>query len=485
MAGVVAYGGYVPRYRLNRMAVFQAMGWFNPANLAYARGEKAVANYDEDSLTMAVAAGLDCLKGVDPSRVEGIYLASTTLPYKERLNSAIAAVALGLGEEIRAADFASALKSGTTALLSALEAVEAKTSNNILVCASDCRLGKAGSMQEMVFGDGAAALLVGQEDVVAEFKGSYSITSDFVDHFRGDAARFDRSWEDRWIRDEGYDKLIPAVIKGLVEKYGLNLSDFAKVIYPCHYEREHAKIASMLGLSQECVQGTMLNEIGDTGSAQSLMMFVRALEEARLGDKILLVSFGSGCDALWFEVTGSPEVKGRKGIRGYLERKADLGSYQKYAVFRDLVPLELGGRGEQDQPTRFSLLWRHRKTVLGLYGSRCRRCGIPQFPPQRICVNPECRTVGEMEDYRFVEKSGKIFNFTGDMLAFSYDPPQIYGTIEFDEGGRILFDFTDCDLNSVKVRMPVELTFRKKYYDDRRGIHGYFWKATPITQGEG
>jgi uncharacterized OB-fold protein len=71
------------------------------------------------------------------------------------------------------------------------------------------------------------------------------------------------------------------------------------------------------------------------------------------------------------------------------------------------------------------------------------------------------------------------------MLAFSYDPPQIYGTIEFDEGGRILFDFTDCDLNSVKVRMPVELTFRKKYYDDRRGIHGYFWKATPITQGEG
>jgi hydroxymethylglutaryl-CoA synthase len=480
MAGIVSYGGYIPRYRLNRMAVFQAMGWFNPANLLYARGVKAVANYDEDSITMAAAAGIDSLRGFDRSQVEGVYFASTTMPYKERLNAGIIAAALGLKENARAADFASALKSGTTALIAAMEAVESRGAKNVLVCGADCRLGKTGSMQEMVFGDGGAAFLVGDEDVIAEFKGAYSLTCDFVDHYRGELARYDRGWEDRWIRDEGYDKMVPAAIRGLLERYDLQLSDFNKVIYPCHYEGEHRKIAATLGMKPESVQGTMLEEVGDTGTAQPLVMLVRALEEASAGDRILVVSFGSGCDVLWFEVTGAiARTKGRIGIRGHLEKKADLGSYEKYAVFRDIIPVEIGGRGEQDLPTRFSLMWRHRRTVLGLFGSRCNACGTPQFPPQRICVNPDCRAVDRMEDYCFADKEGRIFNYTGDMLAFSYDPPQIYGTVEFDGGGRILLNFTDCDLNGIKVGMPVEMTFRKKYDDDRRGVHSYFWKAMP------
>ena len=98
MAGICSYGGYVPRYRLNRGLVYQAMGWMNPANIANAKGEKAVANFDEDSITMAVAAGLNALNGMDRSRVEGVFLASTTMPYKERLNAGIVSTALGLSE---------------------------------------------------------------------------------------------------------------------------------------------------------------------------------------------------------------------------------------------------------------------------------------------------------------------------------------------------------------------------------------------------
>lgn len=58
MPGIISYGAYVPWYRLDCKTVFKAMGWFNPMVLP---GEKAVANYDEDSVTMAVAAGIDCL----------------------------------------------------------------------------------------------------------------------------------------------------------------------------------------------------------------------------------------------------------------------------------------------------------------------------------------------------------------------------------------------------------------------------------------
>ncbi|MBW1644436.1 MAG: hydroxymethylglutaryl-CoA synthase family protein, partial [Deltaproteobacteria bacterium] len=171
MFGICSYGGYVPKYRLNRGLVYAAMGWMNPANIANAAGEKAVANFDEDSITMAVAAGIDALNGIDRSTVDAVYFASTTMPYKERLNAGIITPALGLRDHVRAADFSGGIKAGTTALIAALEGVESKRLNNVVVTASDCRLGKPSSPQELIFGDAAAALIVGSKDVIAEFKG--------------------------------------------------------------------------------------------------------------------------------------------------------------------------------------------------------------------------------------------------------------------------------------------------------------------------
>ncbi len=85
MIGIVSYGGYIPRLRLNRMSIFQEMGWFAPAIVMVAQGERSFCNWDEDSLTMAVAASQDCLKGLDKSTVEALYLCSTTLPFADRL----------------------------------------------------------------------------------------------------------------------------------------------------------------------------------------------------------------------------------------------------------------------------------------------------------------------------------------------------------------------------------------------------------------
>jgi len=142
--------------------------------------------------------------------------------------------------------------------------------------------------------------------------------------------------------------------------------------------------------------------------------------------------------------------------------------------------MEMGMRGEESASTSMSLLFRDRKAILALCGSKCKRCGTPQYPPQRICVNPDCGAVDEMEDYCFSDKKGILFTYTGDNLAASIDPPAMYGMVDFDGGGRFWFDLTDCDLESVKVGLPVEMTFRRKYLDETRGVHGYFWKAVPI-----
>ncbi len=476
MVGITSYGAYIPWLRISRKTIYSAMGWFNPATLP---GEKAVANYDEDSITMAVAAGMDCLNNFDRERIEGLYFATTTSPYKERQGSGIIATAIDLPADIRTADFTESTKAGTTALISACDAVKAGTMKNSLVCTSDCRLGQAGGAQEQAYGDAAAAFLIGDSNVIASLEGSYSISQDFVGHWRAQNDKFDRTWEDRFIRDMGYAKLIPQVITGLLQKYNLRIADFAKVVYALPYAREHAKIGKQLGIDPSRIQDPMLVSVGDSGTAYPLAMLIAALEESKPGDKILVASFGNGSDALFLQVTEEiTKLTERKGIKEHLASKQELTSYEKYLSFRDMLPIAKGIRGEEIPFTQVSNLWRERKSVLGLCGAKCKKCGTPQFPYQRVCVNPDCGAINEMEYYRFSDKRGKLFTYTGDNLAFSPSPPAIVGIVDFDGGGRYYFDVTDCELNSIKVDIPVVMTFRRKYLDEARGISGYSWKAT-------
>jgi len=483
MTGICSYGGYVPRYRLNRMLVYQAMGWMNPANIANAKGEKAVANFDEDSITMAVAAGQKALNGMDLAKVNGAFMASTTMPYKERLNAGIVATALGLGDDIRAADFSGGLKAGTSALLSGMDAVEAGRMDNVVVTAAESRLGKPASPQELIFGDAAAGFVVGKDNVIAAFRGSYSLSYDFADHYRGKDTTFDRQWEDRWIRDLGFDQFVPQAINGLLQKLDLKIDDFSKVIYDCHYVAARRKLNKVLGIPPEADQSNFQVEIGQSGTAQSLLMLANALETAQPGDKLMVVSFGSGCEALCFEATDKISAYQNSGtISASLTNKADLDNYTKYLVWRDILPSDGGLRSEEDVWTRWSAMWRSRKMVLGLWGSKCKQCGTVQLPPQAVCVNKDCGAVGEMADYRFADKIGHVASFTGDMLAASVNPPAVYGQVEFEGGGKMMFDFTDCNLDELETGMAVGLSFRRKYYDEKRDISGYFWKAVPAKE---
>jgi len=481
MVGITSYGGYIPRYRLSRMVIVQNMAWLFPVMMGAAQGEKSVANWDEDAITMAVAAGFDCMSGKDRKAVDALYLASTTLPYRDRLNAGILATALNIpAKGVASADYTSSLKAGTSAAISAMQAIESGSNNNVLVVASDQRRTKMANMSEMFLGDGSAALLFGKEDVIAKLIGHYSTTYDFADHYKGKAKDFDYVWEERWTKDEGFKKIIPEAISGYLEQTGGKITDYDKVVYPCYYAREHMGIAKQLGCDPAKVQDNMHAVCGDTGTAHPFVMFVAALQEAKPGDKILLAGFGQGCDVLGFEVTDKiNDLKGPVGIKGSLANKAELDSYQKYATFRDLVEVDLGLRSELYGNTALTTLWRKRKMLLGLVGGKCTKCGTPQYPVSGICVNPECHSVNCMEDYEFATKAGTVLTYTGDMLAASIDPPAVYGVVTFEGGGRMWIDFTDCALDNVKVGMPVKMSFRIKKTDEIRGYRGYFWKAVP------
>jgi len=480
MKGIVSYGSYLPLNRINRDTVSKAMGWLHQAT--YMKGEKCVANFDEDSVTMAVAAAMNCLEGYERNNVGGLYFATTTSPFKERGCADVIRTALDLTSHIKTADFSGSTSAGTSALIAALNGIDAALAESILLCVSDVRLGKPGSSQELSFSDGAASLLLGTEGVIATYEGSYSVSYDFPDHWRTENDKTDRAWEDRFGREEGYRKFIPEAISGLLSQYNVSLQDIAKVIFPGMYPRDHAAICKRMGFDPSQVQDHLMTVMGNTGTCYPLALLVAALEDSKPGDRMIVAGFGNGSDALLFQVTDEIEkAQGqRKGTKGYLESKRELNSYEKYLAFRNLISPEGGIRAEAIPYTAMSLVWRDRREILGLCGTRCKKCGTPQYPAQKVCVNPECGAIDEMEPYRFSDRKGTIFSFTGDLLAFTPQPPGIYAVVDFDGGGRFWFDVTDCDVESMEIGMPVEMSFRRRYVDERGGIVGYFWKAVPV-----
>ena len=194
MIGVTSYGGYIPRLRMKRMTIFDSVGWLAPAILAIAQGERSVAYWDEDALSMAVEAARDCLIGADRKAIDGVYLCSTTLPYADRLNAGIVATALNLSSAISSADFTSSMRAGTTGMISALDALKAGRRHSILVAAGDKRDTRGGYFYESWFGDGAASVLIGDENVVAEYLGCFTVTYDLADHYRGAGKKYDYMW---------------------------------------------------------------------------------------------------------------------------------------------------------------------------------------------------------------------------------------------------------------------------------------------------
>ena len=475
MAGIVSFGAYVPYYRLPRSVINAAWG------RGGGRGEKAVAGFDEDSVTMAVAAGFDSTQGVDPKTIDALYLASTTVPYEERLNATIVSTALDFRCDARNADFSNCLRAGAQALFSALDAVKAGSLGSVLVVAADCRLGAATTEIEQQVGDGAAAFLIGNDNVAVELVGSYTLSEGLADYWRVPGDKYLRAWEDRFGRDEGYAKIPVQAARGVMEKLNLTPKDFTKVCIYGTNMRALSTLARTLGFAPEQLQDPLLDNVGNTGTALPFMIFVSALEDAKPGDRILVLTWGNGCDAMVFQVNENiQKVRKGRGVKGHLAIRRELDNYGKYLRWRDMVPVSPGG-GRPMGGVSMSAEWRERHTGLPLYGFKCRRCGTAQLfltsSSMRAHVCLECQAKDEFDPYRFADKRGSVVSFSHDYLGGGIDPPATRTVVDFEGGGRGFFDMVDRDPEECKVGMKVEMTFRK--------VHGgvtpsYFWKCKPV-----
>lgn len=465
MVGITRYGSYIPVHRLERRLIAQAWG------ARQAKGEIAVANYDEDALTLAIDAAMACL-GEPPAPVDGAYFASTSAPYAEKQMASVLATACDLPRAIFTADFAGSTRSGLSATLAALRAVQAGAAGQVLVAAADVRVAAPESELEGALGDGAAALTVGSDGVIAELLDAASIAEEFTYHWRTDAQRTVQVAGGRFSNDYGYGRDLGAAIRALLERQRLEPAAIHHLALASPDARASADLATQLGFDAKAqLVATLQADIGCTGSAEPLLLLARALDRAAPGELILVGGYGEGADVILFRTTAALAAgRAATPVAKWLAARTPLASYERLLKFRRLVEVE-----EVTDTVTNVLEFKERKQDIRLYGSRCLACGMVQYPMARVCIG--CRAQERLEDARLA-RAGTVFTFTVDHLIANLEHPLPMAVVDADGGGRLYLQIADAD--DIQIGARVAFTYRRLH--EGGGNRNYYWKARPVRE---
>jgi 3-hydroxy-3-methylglutaryl CoA synthase/uncharacterized OB-fold protein len=468
MVGITRITTYFPRRRLDRALIGKAWGARVPA------GVRTVAGVDEDALTMASDAVLACLDGADPQAFDALYFASTSAPWAEKQVASVIATAADLPRAVAVADFGGSVRAGLAALRAALDGVRAGSLPAVLVAAADARLAEPESELEGLLGDGAAAVAVGADGVVAELVAAASVSEEFTFFWRTDAQRYVQSTEPRFGSTYGYARDVADAIGAALRRAELPPGRVARVALGAPDARAAAEAAKRAGLDPgRQLEASLLAEAGVLGAPEPLCLLSRSLETAAPGDFLVVAGYGEGADALVFRATDQLPSARPRPLADRLARPIALPSYERYLRARAVLPAEPMGEAVTSM-----IEWKELKQDVRLYGSRCEACGLVQYPQARVCIG--CQARDRLVDHKLA-KRGTVFTFTIDNLAQVPEHPLAMLVIDLDGGGRVYLQGTDVAEGEVRVGTPVELTFRRlhEWGGAGGGNRNYFWKARP------
>jgi len=334
-AGIVSYGVYIPKYRIRAEEI--ARVWGEREDMAQNLNvfEKSVPDADEDAVTIAVEAARNAVKRacVDPARIGAIYTGSESHPYAVKPTGTIVGEAICVNHELTAADFEFACKAGTAAVQACLGLVTANLIDLGLAIGTDTSQGAPGDALEYTAAAGAAAYVIGRENLAAEIEGFYSFTTDTPDFWRREGMPYPEHGG-RFTGEPGYFKHVTSATRGLMKKMKTIPEDYDYAVFHQPNGKFPVRVAAQLGFSRDQIEpGLVVPWIGNTYSGSSLIGLAATLDVARPGERIFLASFGSGAGSDAFSIRicdGIEDIRDRAPkVRDYFKNV----QYLDYAVY--------------------------------------------------------------------------------------------------------------------------------------------------------
>ncbi len=461
-------GSYLPLLRLDRSAAAKALRFSGLGGRGI--GYRAVAGWDEDAVTLATEAARLALGGMTPERIT---FASTSAPFTERSHSAVMVDALALPRTTRSSDVSGSRRCAVSALLDALLG-----KGHSLIAAGERRAAKAGSPFHLSFGDGGASALI-SDDAPARLIGHASISHDLIDLYASREHPTPYGYEERFVKETAAREVIAPAIKAALADAGVEASAITQCAIAEPLAGMTRDIAKLTGVGAPNHAVELGAHAGDLGAAHALFALALALEAAKPGDKVLLAGFGSGCDALVFDVSGM--VPGAADAKAALTQGLAFADYIRFLSLSGALELDWGVRSEFEQKAQATVLERHGRDTIGFIGGRD-SAGNVQFPKSRIPVRPDADGPETLEDVRLADLTGTLVSVTADRLNFTPDPPFWFGLVQFDNGARVMMELTDADAKGFTVGDRLTMRLRVKSHDKRRGFRTWFWKAAPLQR---
>lgn len=335
--GIIGYGAYVPRYRIPAKEI--ARIWTGGVGGVPIK-EKAVPGLDEDVVTMSIEAARNAMARaqIDPSEIRAVWVGSESHPYAVKPTSTIVAETIGAVPNTQAADWEFACKAGTEAMVAAIGMVGSKMAHYAMAIGMDTAQGKPGDALEYTTGAGGAAYLIGPADeALTKIQSTYSYVTDTPDFWRREYQRYPEHGQ-RFTGEPAYFKHITAAARAMMEASGTTAADYKWAVFHQPNTKFPQRVASMLGFSKEQIEpGLLVPVIGNTYAGAAMIGLTAVLDIAEPGDRILLVSFGSGAgsDAFDLVVTDKlPEHRSRAPLtREYISRRTEI-DYANYVRMR-------------------------------------------------------------------------------------------------------------------------------------------------------
>ena len=308
MIGIVGYGSYIPVYRIKVEDIAHQWG-MDPQ--AYKNGllvnEKTVPAIDEDTITISIQAAKYALlrAGINPAEIGAVYIGSESHPYAVKPSGTVLIDALGIGPDVHVADYEFACKAGTEAMFVAYSHIKAGQMKYALGIGADTSQGAPGDALEYTASAGGSAFIMGAEKVIAEIEYTYSFTSDTGDFWRREGRKYPKHGG-RFTGDPAYFRHVLSAGEGILKQAGLTAADFAHAVFHMPNGKFPQRAGKTLGFTKEQLEpGWVVPWMGNTYSGSSPTGLSATLDVSQAGDRILLVSFGSGAgsDAFIFKVT--------------------------------------------------------------------------------------------------------------------------------------------------------------------------------------